>query len=173
MTRLIELGKAGSAGMAKGVLPVLQDGAVVATLRAANWREAATAVVDDQEWIFTKRRRELVGRRTTDPGGVDRFSARQTSVWRGTWSLTLDGAPVEMRTLSHWKATHRYSVGERPVAESEPRGGWSATPKIGLRSSLPLEQQVFLLWFELVVNRRNQATTTAVVAGGAVAGGSS
>ena len=31
---MLELGKAGSAGTAKGTAPVLRDGAVVATLRA-------------------------------------------------------------------------------------------------------------------------------------------
>ena len=38
---MLELGKAGSAGVAHGVVPVLRDGAVVATVRASNWRERA------------------------------------------------------------------------------------------------------------------------------------
>ena len=42
---MLELGRAGSAGVAHGVVPVLREGAVVATLRAANWRERATATI--------------------------------------------------------------------------------------------------------------------------------
>ena len=64
---MLELGKAGSAGAEKGVLPVLRDGAVVATLRASNWKEAATAVVGDREWVFAKHKRELTGRWAAEP----------------------------------------------------------------------------------------------------------
>jgi hypothetical protein len=169
---VIELGKAGSTGV-KGAAPVLRDGETVATLRASNWKESATAVVDGHDWIFAKQGRELFGRRADDPEGAARFAARQTSFWKGTWSMTLEGTPVEMRTVSHWKGTRSYLVGERQVAESGPRSGWSPRPSVQVDSALPMPQQVFLLWFELIVNRRNQAALTAAVAGGAVAGGSS
>ena len=105
---MLELGKAGSAGTEKGVLPVLRDGAVVAALRASNWKEAATAVVGDREWVFAKNKGELTGRWVTEPEDAVRLRASQRSFWKGTWTIDLEGRPVEMQNASMWRGTHRY-----------------------------------------------------------------
>jgi hypothetical protein len=76
-----------------------------------------------------------------------------------------------MQAASYWKGTHRYLSGGRQVAESGSTGGWSPRPTLSA-DGLPLEQQVFLLWVELVISRRNTATITAAT-GAAVIGGSS
>jgi hypothetical protein len=169
---VLELGKAGSAGTGKGVLPVLRDGAVVATLRASNWKEAATAVVGDREWVLAKRKRELTGRWTADPEDTARLRARQTSFWKGTWEADLEGTPVRAEVASRWKGGYRYLVDGRVIAESGTTGGWSRRQTLTADESLPLDHQVFLLWLALVMARRDQAATTAAVTGGAVAGGS-
>jgi hypothetical protein len=169
---VLELGKAGSAGYPQGELPVLRDGSVVALLRASNWKEAATAVVGDREWVFAKRKGELTGRWAAEPEGVVRLRARQSSFWKRTWSVDLEGKPVEVQNASMWTGTHRYLVGEQQVARSGSSGGWAPRPTLDADSSLPLHQQVFLLWLELVISRRN----AAAMAGGAsatVVGGSS
>ena len=169
---MLELGKAGSLGYPKGELPVLRDGKPVAVLRAANWKEAATAVVGDRAWVFTKRRGELLGRWSTEPEGTARLRARSTSLWKGTWALDLEGRPVQMSNLSMWKGTHRYVSAGQQIAHSGSTGGWSPRPRLAADDALPLHQQVFLLWLELVISRRN---TAAVVGGVGVAaiGGSS
>jgi hypothetical protein len=169
---VLELGKAGSAGTEKGVLPVLRDGAVVATLRASNWKEAATAVVGDREWVFAKHKGELTARWAAEPEDAVRFRARQQSFWKGTWAVDLEGTAVEVHSASMWKGTHRYLTGGRQVAESGTSGGWSPRPTLTAEGSLPLDRQVFLLWVELVISRRNTAAATAVTTG-AVIGGSS
>jgi hypothetical protein len=171
---VLELGKAGSAGVEKGVLPVLRDGVVVAQLRASNWKEAATAVVGDREWVFAKQKRELTGRWSAEPEGAARLRAHQTSMWKGTWAADLEGTPVAVSSLSVWKGTHRYTSGGRTVAESGSTGGWSPRPTFDCDASVPLEHQVFLLWLELVIGRRNSsAATGAIVAGGAATAGGS
>jgi hypothetical protein len=157
---VLELGKAGSEGVAKRVLPVLRDGVVVATLRAAGWKEAATAVVGDRTWLFGKQRGELSGRWEADPTGTARLRARQTSWWRGTWELDLEGTPVEVTAASRWKGTHRFTAGKRPLAESGHRG-WSARPTLTPVGELALDHAVFLLWFELVLGRRTAAAAAA------------
>lgn len=169
---MLELGKAGSAGTEKGVLPVLRDRSVVATLRASSWKEAATAVVGDREWVFAKNKRELSARWATEPEGAVRLRAWQTSFWKGTWAAELDGMPVEVQSTSWWKGTRRYLAGGRQVAESGTTGGWSPRPTLTADDALPLDQQVFLLWVELVITRRNTAAVGAA-AGAAVIGGSS
>jgi hypothetical protein len=58
------------------------------------------------------------------------------------------------------------------VAESGTTGGWSPRPTLTADDRLPLDQQVFLLWLEVVLNRRNQAAIGAA-AGAAVIGGTS
>jgi hypothetical protein len=168
---VLELGRAGSAGVGKGTVPVLRDGAVIATLRASNWKEAATAVIGEQEWAYAKRRGALTARLVLDPEGSARLIARQTSFWKGVWSLDLAGTPVEMRSASIWKGTHRYSSGGRQVAMSGSTGGWAPRPTL-TADGLPLEQQVFLLWVEMVISRRNTAAATSVVVGGTTAAGS-
>jgi hypothetical protein len=169
---VLELGKAGSAGYAKGELPVLRDGAVVAVLRASNWKEAATAVVGDREWVFAKHKGELSARWAIEREDVVRLRARQASFWKGTWTVDLEGRPVDVQSASMWKGTHRFLSEGRQIAESGSTGGWSPRPTLDADSALPLHQQVFLLWLELVISRRN----TAVVVGAtsaAVIGGSS
>ena len=169
---VLELGKAGSAGTEKGVLSVLRDGAVVATLRASGWKEAATARAGDREWVFAKSKRELSARWAAEPDGTVRLRAWQTSFWSGTWAAELDGTPVEVQSASWWRSTRRYLAGGRQIAESGTTGGWSPRTTLTADDSLPLDHQVFLLWVELVITRRNDAAVGAAV-GAAVIGGSS
>jgi hypothetical protein len=167
---MLELGKAGAHGYPKGELPVVRDGGVVAVLRASSWKEAATATVGDREWLFVKRKGELTARWATEPEDAVRLRARQASFWKGTWTADLEGRPVEMENASFWKGTHRYLSGGQRVAESGSTGGWSPRPTLDADDSLPLHQQVFLLWLELVISRRNTAAVgagaTAAVIGG-------
>jgi hypothetical protein len=167
---VLELGRAGTAGAAKGVLPVLRDGEPVGTLRASVWREDATAELGGRSLVFGRSGRELTGR-PADSDAV-RFRARMTSLWTGTWALDLDGTAVHMRTTSWWRGTRRYTAGDRTVAESA-SAGWLRRPTLtAADDELPLEAQVFLLWVELVILRRaGGAAAGAAVAGGAVAGG--
>jgi hypothetical protein len=160
---VLELGKSGSAGYPRGELPVLRKGSVVAVLRASNWKEAATAGVGDREWVFTKRKGELSGRWSTEPADAVRLRAARKSFWKGTWTLDLEGHPVEMQNVSMWKGTHRYVSGGQQVARSGSNPWWSSRPTLDADDALPLHQQVFLLWLELVIRRRK--STAAVVAG--------
>jgi hypothetical protein len=167
---VLEVGKAGSLGYPKGVLPVLRGGSVVAVLRASNWREAAVAVVGEREWVFAKTRGALTARWAAEPPDTVRLRAVQRSFWRSTWTMDLEGRPVEMQNASMWKGTHRYLSGGTQVAESGTSGGWSPRPTLAADDALPLHQQVFLLWVELVLSRRNTAAISAAT-GAAVIGG--
>ncbi len=169
---MLELGKAGSAGYPRGELPVLRDGSPVAVLRASNWKESATAVVGDREWVFAKRKGELTGRWITEPEDTVRLRARQRSFWKGTWALDLEGRPVERENVSMWRGAHRYVSAGRQLATSGTTRGWSPRPTLAGDGALPLHQQVFLLWLELVLSRRNSAAA-AGGASAAVIGGSS
>jgi hypothetical protein len=71
-----------------------------------------------------------------------------------------------------WKGTHAYSSGGSQVAVSGSTGGWSPRPTLDAGDALPLHQQVFLLWLELVLSRRHNAAVGAA-AGAAVIGGTS
>ena len=165
---MVELGK-GSAGGAKGERPVLRGGAVVATLRASNWKEAATAVVGDRSWVFAARRGELTGRPAEDSADAVRVRARRTSFWKGTWAVELEGTVLERLRTSVWRNAHVYVSGGREVARQGSVGGWSPRPLLDADDSVPLDHQVFLLWLELVLSRRDESTTAAAAAGGAAA----
>ena len=155
---MLELGGSGSHGTAKGTLPVLSDGAVVATLHALNWKEAATAEVGSRSWVFSRHGRELTGRWAVEPEGAARLRARQQSFWKSTWTVELGGPPVQMDTASRWKGTHRWSTGGRQLAESGRTGGrWNPRPTLTADAGLLLDAQVFLLWLELVMMRRSAA----------------
>ena len=102
--------------------------------------------------MFAKQKRELTGRWPADPEDGARLRARQTSMWKGT---------------------HRFTSGGRTIAESGSTGSWSPRPTLACDEAVPLDHQVFLLWLELLISRRNQsAATGAIVAGGAAAAGS-
>jgi hypothetical protein len=166
---VLELGRAGTAGVDRGVLPVLRDGSLVGVLRASAWKESATATVGGAEYEFGRAGRELTGRAAG--AAAVRFRARTTSLWAGTWALQLDGTAVEMRTTSWWRGARRYTAAGRTVAESAATG-WLRRPTLSAAGELPLEAQVFLLWLELVLLRRSGgAAAGAAVAGGAVAAG--
>jgi hypothetical protein len=161
---VLELGKDGTLGYPRGELPVLRDGSVVAVLRASNWKEAATAVVGDRVWVFSKRKGELTGRWEAEPQDTARLRATQKSFWKSTWTVDLEARQVEMRNASTWRSTHRYLSGGRQIAQSGSTGRWSPRPTLTADDALPLHQQVFLLWVELVLNRRNAAVAGGVVA---------
>jgi hypothetical protein len=161
---VLELGKAGTLGYPKGELPVLRDGTPVAVLRASNWKEAAIAVVGDRVWIFAKRKGELTGRWDAEPQDTARLRAAPKSFWKTTWALDLEGRLVEMQNASVWRSTHRYLSGGKQVAESGTTGRWSPRPTLTADDALPLHQQVFLLWIELVLSRRNSAAAGGVAA---------
>jgi hypothetical protein len=167
---VLELGRAGAAGVGRGVLPVLRDGSPVGTLRASAWREGATAEAAGRSLVFGRAGRELTGR-DADADTI-RFRARMTSLWTGTWSLELDGTAVQMRTTSWWRGTRRYTAGDRTLAESASTG-WLRRPTLTVTGDLALEAQVFLLWVELVIQRRagGAAAGAAVAAGAAGAAG--
>jgi hypothetical protein len=167
---VLELGKSGSLGYPRGQLPVLRDGSAVAVLRASDWKEAATAVVGDREWVFARSKGVLTARWAAEPQDAVRLRAVQRSVWRSTFTLDLEGRPVEMQSASVWKATHRYLSGGTTIAESGTTGGWSPRPTLTADDALPLHQQVFMLWLELVLSRRNTAAAATVVV---IGGGSS
>src|SRR3954447_9609186 len=162
---MLELGKAGSAGVERGVVPVLRDGEVVAMVSAARWKEAATAMIGHQEWCFAKRKRVLTARWATDPEDAPRLRARQTSTWKSTWALDLEGRPADLRPASRWKGTYSVEFGGRRVAELGSAGGWSRRPTLTDAEQLPLHQQGFLLWGQLLLLRPAAAAT----AGGATA----
>ena len=164
---MLVLGKAGSAGTEKGVSPVLRDDVVVATVRASRWKEAATAVVGNREWVLARAGRELTGREAHDPEGTARLRARQTSWWKGTWTVDLDGTRLQVEPASRWHSTHRYLVDGRVAAESGSTGGWWPRPTLRADGALSLDQQVFLLRLELVLRGRD----SAVFGGGDGGGG--
>jgi len=137
---VLELGRSGTQGAAKGTMPVLSDGAVVATLHASNWKEAATAEIGSRSWVFSKRGRELTGRWAAEPADAVRLRARETSWWKGT---------------------HRYTTGGRQLAESGTTGSSSPRPTLSAAADLSLDTQVFLLWLELVLGRRSAAAAAA------------
>ena len=155
---MLELGRSGSHGVPKGTVPVLEDDAVVATLRASNWKEAATADVAGREWVFRRvSNRELTARWALDPVDSARLRARQESFWKNTWTAELDGTPVEVAAVSWWKAPRRYTAGGRLLAQSGTTGGWTPRPTLTPEPGVPLDHAVFLLWFELVLSRRTAA----------------
>jgi hypothetical protein len=160
---VLELGKAGSAGTERGVVPVLRDGIVVATLSAARWKEAATVTIGTEEWVFAKARRELTGRRAADPEGTVRLRARPVSAWKSTWELALDGTTAQLRPASRWKGTYALERDGRVIGEPGSTGGWSRRPTVRA-DDLPLHQQVFVLWVQLLVQRREAAAAGTAAA---------
>lgn len=158
---MLVLAEAGTAGSEKGVSPVLRNDLVVAAVRTSNWKEAATAVVENREWLLAKAGRELTGREVHDPEGTARLRARQTSYWRGTWEADLEGMPVHARPTTWWQTARRWSADGRVLAESGTTGGWSPRPTLRADDALPLHQQVFLLWLEFVLDRRMQSAAAA------------
>ena len=159
---MLELGKSGSHGLARGTLPVLSGDAVVATLHASNWKEAATAEVGERSWVFRRAGgRELTGRWSADPADAVRLRAHQASFLRGTWTMDLEGIPVDAAVASWWKGSYRFSTGGEPLAETGPVNGWSMRSRLEPQPRLCLDHAVFLLWFQLVLSRRSAATAAA------------
>lgn len=168
MSSVLGIGKRGSAGVEEGVFPVLRDGAVVATVRTSNWKEAATAEVGGRSWVFAKRKGVLIGRWASEPDDAVRVEARPTSWWKGTWSIDLEGTTLEAEKTSTWAGAHRFLSDGRQVARSGTTGRWTTLPTLAADDSMLLDHRVFLLWVELVVGRQDAATTAAT--GTAVAG---
>ncbi len=169
---MLELGKAGQAGTAKGEVPVLRDGEPVGRLRSTDfWTEGSVAVVGEREWVLGRRSGgHLVGRWGTDPEDAVRFRAEQTSMWKGSWRIDLEGTVVDLTVTSMWRGTYRFASGDTTVAEGGSTGGWSPRPTLSAGDDVPLDSQVFLLWLLLVLNRRQFGTVYVAAIGGAVAG---
>ena len=168
---MLVLGEAGAAGTERGVLPVLRNDGAVATLRASRWSEGATAVVENREWVLAKTRGELTGRQAQDPEGTARLRARRTSWWRRTWEADLEGTTVQAQPLRWSDTALRYSAGGRVVAEGGRTGGGSSRPTLRDGDAMPLHHQVFLLWLELLLRRRGDASGSVLGDGGGDGGG--
>ena len=168
---MLELGKAGVLGVGSGVRPVLADGVAVATLRASSWKEQATAVVGEREWLFGKRQGQLQGRWAVDPEGSARLRARRVSLWKGTWVADLEGTLVEVEKPSLWTSVHRFVTDGQQVGHSGSTGGWSPRPTLTATPGMPLHHQVFLLWLELVIRGRSEDGSGAVFGGSDSGGG--
>ena len=159
---MLELGKRGSHGTPKGTVPVLEDGAVVATLHASNWKEAATADAGGRAWAFRRSgARELVGRWAADPEDAVRVRARQDSLLKGSWTIDLEGTPVQAENASRWGRGHRFTTGGQLLAQTGTTGRWYWQPTLTAQPRLALDHAVFLLWLELVLTRRSAAAAAA------------
>jgi hypothetical protein len=154
---VLELGKPGTSGVDREEMPVLRDGALVGRLRAAPWREEATARVGERDWVFTRRGRDLVGRWAAEPEDAARFSARPVSLWKGAWTADLEGTAVEIQPGSWLKGDRRYLVDGRELGRSGNTSRWVPRPTLTLEGELSLDAQVFLLWLELALRRRSAA----------------
>ena len=172
---MLELGRAGEAGAGTREVPVLRDGDPVAVLRSTDfWTEGSVAVVGDREWVLGRRPGgALVGRWALDPEDATRIRAEQTSVWKGSWRVDVEGTVVDVVPASYWRGTYRFTVGERTVADSGSTGGWSPRPTLAAGEELPLDAQVFLLWLVLVLQRRTYGVAIGAALAGGVVGGSS
>lgn len=148
---MLEFGSPEAGDHEPGVVPVLGDGAVVATIRAkGEWRPATTAVIDGQEWVYTAKWRQARGHLTKDPHDVVRYRANLTTVLRDNWRIDLEGTPMEAR--SSWLGSdHRYLVGGKVVATST-----TVAHRIQLHggAGLTRPQLVFLLWLDAYARRR-------------------
>ena len=113
---MLELGKVGTAGAPKRVLPVLRDGVLVATLQASNWKEQATAVVGDRRWEYGKRKGVLTARWESEPEDAVRLQARQTSWWKDSWEVQLPGRTVQVRYRADVAAAPEYPAKAVPEA---------------------------------------------------------
>jgi hypothetical protein len=163
---VLELGRPGTAGVDRDTMPVLRDGTRVGALQASAWRERAVARAGERDWIYTRTGRELAARWAAEPESAVRLSARPESLWKGTWTAELDGISVEIRPASWWKGTRRYTVDGREIGESGNASRWVPRPTLDLDDTLDLDAQVFLLWVELIVRRRNASATAGATAAG-------
>lgn len=87
---MLVMGKPGTAGVGKGVLPILDGDVVVARLRLRPWRE-------NRDWVFGRRGRELTVRPADAPEDAVRLRARTTnSGHSGRWVRrpTLEADPA-------------------------------------------------------------------------------
>jgi hypothetical protein len=161
--------------------PILRGAEVVALLSASNWKEEAVLTRGDVSWnLRSRKNKRLIGALSTDPdisdtGEQARFLAEQTSWWRGTWDITLEGLRYTLSPKSIWRGTHRIERSGQEVAVSGTVGTWSPRVTLEATDSVPLDHQLFLLWMAFILNRRasSTATTGAIAGGAAAAAGSS
>jgi hypothetical protein len=165
-TQVLELGKAGTAGMQKGECPVLRDGQVVGAMSPKRWRTAALAKLGAEEWVYARYKRDYVGRWATDPEGSMRLRFWQTSMWKDRWAVDLEGRPAEVgRTTRHYgRGTYGVLIDGWLVAVLGGTKGWLTRPTVDATDRLPLHQQMFLLWMQHVLQRRMAARAGAVAA---------
>ncbi len=160
--------------------PILRGPETVAVLTASNWKDEATLSRGETVWnLRSAKGKRLIGRLSTDPEVTDtgdqaRFLAEQTSWWRGTWDITLEGVRYSLGPASIWRGTHRIERGGQQVALSGRTGTWSTRVTLDATDDVPVDHQLFLLWMLMVLNRRadNTAAATAVAGGTAAAGSS-
>jgi hypothetical protein len=146
---VLEVGGAGTSGVAEGVTPVVRDGAVVATIGRSRRRGPVPAVVAGQEWSYEHQRRQLLGRWASDPQGTARCWARQASP-RSDFDIELEGTPVTRR-LVDLRALQYVGPDGVAVAEVRVTGVIRETSTMIADPRLPLHHQVFLLWLDVLV----------------------
>jgi hypothetical protein len=156
----------GRGGTAPGVQAVVaggdgdQDatgGTQVATLHPGRWRERATALVDGVGWDYAKEGRDLVGRRSDDPGGTARLRASRVSFWSSRYELDLEGLAAQVQGSRN----RVWTAGGQQLGASGHVGFWRPVPTLTLRDDVPVRHVVFLLWLEHVLTQRSRAAAAS------------
>lgn len=160
--------------------PILRGEEIIAVLATSNWKEDATLTRGQTVWyLHSSRGKRLIGTLSTDPevvgtGEQARFFAQQSSWWRGTWDITLEGVRYSLAPASFWRGTHRVDRNGQQVALSGRAGTWSTRVTLDAADDVPVDHQLFLLWMLLTLQRRaNNAAAGTAIAGGTAAAGSS
>lgn len=157
---------AGHRGMDAGVQAVVAGGEgdkqatggeLVATLQPGWWRERALAVVDGDEWVYSKETGDLGGRLRVDPEHTARLRAVRASFWSSRYDLDLEGRAAQVRGARNrvWTAD-----GEQ-LGTSGHIGWWSPVLTLTLRDDVPLRHAVFLVWLERTFTQRSRAAAAA------------
>ncbi|MDN5852540.1 MAG: hypothetical protein L0K86_06775, partial [Actinomycetia bacterium] len=143
-----------------GAVSVVQNGSIVAEVRASSFRERADVAINAEQWQFFKRSGSL---HAVPEGRTGGMSASRRSVFRQGWEIDAGAQTYRIRPVGFLQTRYRVERAGTRIGESHKASFWSSRPTLDVDASVPLEHQVFLLWVAYIMRRR--------AAGAAAAGG--
>jgi hypothetical protein len=139
---------------------IAEDGVSVAALDLAVFREAATLLIDREEYRLY-REGWASGDFVLERNGAVVARATKPSAFRNLFEIEYNGQRFTLQRESAWRREFGLYRGEGRIGALAPESTWSRVAQGELPADLPLAVRAFMIWLMVVIWRRDDSAAAS------------